>query len=248
MEEFITFLSENLIYILVALFAIFVLLGITLANYAFDSYVNGFEKMKKVGTTFGGNALDLANIISAKNFKGIVKTEVRANEEIKSNGSYSPSQFKVVLSNEIAYESNVGALAIVAHEFGHATQHFKNSKILVNNYKLSQFVKNLGLLIYPIFFLAIYFLFTEKITYSLICLGLILIAFFVALILKYTTIKLEKDASNIALKILTDLDILSPKEILLAKKFLNLAKRTYSAEFFRALFAWTGLTRKTKIF
>ena len=152
------------------------------------------------------------------------------------------------MSNEIAYSNNIGAFAIVAHEFGHATQHFKNPNIIVKNYKLSQFVKILGYLIYPLFFVSLYFLFAEKIIFSLFGFGLILIAFFVALILKYSTIKLEKDASVIALQILKETDILSPKEILLAKKFLTLAKRTYTADFFRALFSWTGLTRKTKIF
>lgn len=248
MENLFLFISENIIVILVGLFVIFVLLGITLANYAFDSYIAGYEKMKNIGTTYDGNALSLGNFISAKNFNNMVKTEVQSDDEIKSNGAYSPSQFKVSLTSDIAFGNNIASLAIVAHEFGHAVQHFKNTKILVKNYNLSKFVKFLGLLIYPLFFISIYFLLTEQIVFAILGFGLILVSFVIALILKFQTIKLEKDASNIALKLLNDLQILSPNELFLARKFLNLAKKTYTADFFRAIFAWTGLTRKTKIF
>ncbi|MDD3397583.1 MAG: zinc metallopeptidase [Clostridia bacterium] len=242
------FLQEYYIYIIIAFVVVFVLIAVIIANYSYDSFVYQFEKMKKVSASYNGSAYDLAVFFNNIIFSGMLDIKINNDKDDLSHGSYITGGAILNLSSEIAESKSIAGIAIVAHELGHAKQHFENSKRLINNFALSRFVKFLGFLNYPIFFLAIYLAVVGLLEYSLICLGFIIISFILAIILKFVTIKLEKDASDRAVDLLKQFRIIPDNEILLVKKFLKSARKTYIGDFFRALFAWTGLTRNTKFF
>lgn len=246
--DLLAFLQGNYVYIIIALVVIFVLIAVIIANYSYDSFVFQFEKMKKMNASYNGSAFELAIFLNKKIFGGMLDIKINDDKNDLSNGSYSTGGAILTLSSEIAESKSIAGIAIVAHELGHAKQHFENSKRLINNFALSRFVKILGFLNYPVFFLAIYFVIVGNFEFSLICLSFIIISFVLAIILKYVTIKLEKDASDRAVELLKQFAIISDNEILLVKKLLKSARKTYIGDFFRALFAWTGLTRRTKFF
>ena len=69
-----------------------------------------------------------------------------------------------------------------------------------------------------------------------------------ALSLKISTIKIEKQASKYAYELIKRSDIMTEEQLFKAKKLLKYAGMTYTADFFSALLFWTFMTRKTKIF
>lgn len=245
--DLLSIIQEYFLFIIIGAIVLFVLLAITLANYSYDSFMFQFEKMKKTTTEYNGTALTLANFLNLQEFGGLLNVNI-IEEQNSANCSYSTKNRALNLTEEVANNNSIASLAITAHEMGHALQHFKNSKQLIKNYRMSRVLKVLGILNYPLMILAISFAVFNYLTYSLIAVGLIFISFIVALILKYITIKLEKDASEFAIRLLKKYKVLPENQILLVKKFLKSARKTYVGDFFRALFAWTGLTRRTKFF
>ena len=248
MDAFLQFLSEYYLLIILGIIIIFVLAGIIIANYSYENFSDEFEKAKQTISGFNGSAVDLANFISYKKFNREISVNVFEKQPNTSNGSYVPAKKMVNISNELANSNSIASIAITSHEFGHACQHYENPKLLEKNYKLSKAVHILGLLNWPLFIIAVIMLFTDYFQFTLICLGMIILVFIFALTLKYLTIKIEKDASKRAIKLLQELELFSNKEINQVKKLLKSAKSTYIGDFFRALFSWTGMTHKTKIF
>ena len=248
MDEFLNFLSVNYIWILIALIVDFVLAGIIIANFSYENFIDIFEQSKNLPTNFNGSAFDLACFISYKKFRREIGVNIFEKTEKTSNGCYIPAQKTVNISNQLANSNSVSSIAIVAHEFGHAIQHYEKPNILQRNFALTKLVKILGFLNWPLFILAIVFVFLDNLTISAIFLALIILFFVIALCLKFATIKVEKDASKRAISLLKELNLFSEKELNQIKKLLKSAKGTYIGDFFRALFSWTGLTKKTKIF
>lgn len=248
MESIIEFISQYYLFIIAALIVIFVLAGIVIANYSYDNFAEEYQKQIKNFTGFDGNALDILSFFASRKFGDKISVQIFAKKPNLPNGFYTPAKRTVNISNELAYSNSIAALAISAHELGHVCQHFESPKILEKNYKLLKVVKTLGFLNYPLFFGAIILLFTPYYVFTLVCLCIIILNFIIALSLKFHTIKIEKDASKRAVKLLKETGILTNSELGQVEKFLKAAKGTYIGDFFRALFAWTGLTRKTKIF
>lgn len=67
-----------------------------------------------------------------------------------------------------------------------------------------------------------------------------------ALFIKLRMIAIEKEASRFALDFLKE--VLPAEQVELCRKFLNDARLSYWADFFRTLLAWTFMTRKNKLF
>ncbi|MDD3232050.1 MAG: zinc metallopeptidase [Clostridia bacterium] len=246
--DFILFLQEYYLYIIIGVLIISSLGVIIAANLSYDAFVRQFEKMKDVPTSFFGTAMDMAKFLNSNKFFSMLKIETFEKAPNKPNGSYMPYSKILKLSDKIAFNNSIASIAITAHELGHAAQQFENSKKLSQNLSLMCFVKILGTINYPVFFAAIFFFIAQYNMLTIICLTFIGFSFLTALILKYVTINLEKDASNRAVNLLKDYDLISEQEIIQVKKFLKAARKTYTGDFFRALFAWTGLTRKTRFF
>lgn len=248
MEEFLIFISEYWAYLIAGLFLLFAIIGICIANFSYDHYLKSFDEMNKISTRFKADAYSFAKKFSVFFFKGQIAVEVLPEKEMPSSGSYTPARKTVSLSSQIAYIGSIASFAIVAHEFGHSFQHKNNPKILVQNFKLAKTVKFLGFLNVLLVIAGVYFFATGVIIVCLFFLLFMLLNFIVAIWLKISTLKLEKNASEIAMDLLQKTNVFSKKELSLMSKFLSSAKATYTGDLFRALFSWTGLVRKTKIF
>lgn len=208
-----------------------------------------FEVALEEKVRFSGNAYYFACMLNKLYFGGKLNVIVVEKTQLKgANGAYAPEGKALYISDEISGVNSIASMAVVAHEIGHAFQDFEHSKILEKNMRLSKIVKILG--VFSIFFV-IFSIFLAIFGYfiiSIIFLALFLINIIVAITLKYSTIKVEKDASRRALKMLTENEWLTEAEIGKIKKILKAALKTYVADFLAALLSWTGLVHKTKFF
>lgn len=244
--EILDFLWQNLWWILLGIVAIVIFVGAWVANFAYDSYRAKLEKALETRAGFAGTIVEFANTLSARFFDGKIKTVVAISDV--NDGFYSPSTLTITISPKVARTNSIGGIAVVAHEFGHAAQQFQNPNILINNHKLNKFVKFLGNLNPVIVIGTILACIFAGAIWALVGVGLLLINVCVAIFLKYSTLRLEKNASKRAIKMLEGLNFFAPQEMIEIKKFLGFAKRTYTADFLAAVLGWTGLVRKTKFF
>jgi len=147
------------------------------------------------------------------------------------NNSYNIKQKIIILSSDVIYKNTVGSLAISMHELGHAIQHHSKSKLFYLYYFFNILNKITSILLIPLIIFLIISLFLPFI-YLHVALILVLIFYITNLIIRLIIIPLEKNASNIALKLLKEYEIFNKKELKIAKKLLNLAYLTYIGGFF----------------
>ena len=140
----------------------------------------------------------------------------------KLSDHYDPRNKRLGLSPDIARGTSISALAVAAHETGHAIQHRDAYKFLGMRsalYPLASFSSNLG----PILiFISLIFQFT-----GLLKIGIIL--FSASVLFTIVTLPVEFDASARAVVTLNKLGISSPSESALVKKVLSAAALTYVA-------------------
>lgn len=228
------------IIILIAIIAFILLIlgGLAIVNYSGEEMVEKFNQASKIETNM--SAVDFANIIIQKYFNN--KISINFNNNMLSD-CYSSNNV-LTLCNKYAYENNLAGLSICAHELGHAFQ-FKNQDTKMKKYgkkhKLSLFLSKL---ITPLILTAIVLLLFDKLVFAIIFAGLAIVFFVVALSVKMSTIKIEKEASEIAIKLLQDVAQLPVSKLNTAKKILDSAKLTYVADLLKSMLKWTALTRK----
>lgn len=236
---------DIVIYVLIGLGIIFIALGLSIANFS-GNQLYSYYKEQFNDIAYGNiTSANFCNSVSQLEFGGQIKVGI--NDNI-FGGAYSPNRRVVELSSEVFYSGSVSALAVTAHELGHAIQNKRDPKVLRKNYKFSKIIKILGKLIFPIFLASIVLFFLNYAIISIILAGLCFIFFVLALSLKISTIKIEKQASKYAYELIKRSDIMTEEQLFKAKKLLKYAGMTYTADFFSALLFWTFMTRKTKIF
>lgn len=136
---------------------------------------------------------------------------------------YHPGDRKVRLSEGIFGSTSLAALAVAAHEVGHAIQHKVGYAPMSWRAKLVP-VANIGsMAAMPLFFIG---MFIPNISW-LMDLGIIFFAG--AVVFHMVTLPVEFDASNRALAILGNGSFLAPDEVTGARKVLNAAAWTYVA-------------------
>jgi len=236
-----------IIYALIGVGILILLVCLSIASFAGSNMVENYEKADQDLSSSFTVASALATMIS----KIYVDYKVQVgHSEGYLTDAYRPSRRVVFLSDKVFGSSSVAALAITAHELGHALQDKNNPGILRRKDNLSLASKILGFFMLP-FFVAGIILFivnAANLIPVLVCLGSGIAIFFLALIVKGLTISIERDASKNAITFLRDLNILDDDEIREAKKLLQAALLTYIADFLRAILGWTFLTPKTKLF
>lgn len=237
---------EILVYILIAVFVIILLLCLTIASYSGSNMWEKFQEGNKRLSSSFIVASDFCCMVSQVYLNSTVRISKRTGE---LTDAYMSSK-KIVFLSDLTYQnSSVAALAVAAHELGHALQDFENPKTLAKHRSFGIASKLIGFLMYPLIILGLVLLFTgDSIIPSLICIAGAIVIFVFALIVKLMTINIEKDASKKAINFLKELNILEDYEIEIAKKVLNAALLTYIGDFLRALLGWTMLTKRTKIF
>ena len=236
---------QILLYILIGIFVLFVILGLAIANFAdgqLDSYYNELGSDIAV---LGLPASTFCQLVISSKLGGRIAVSRVAGVY---GGRYLPGKARIELADDVYSSGSVAAIAVTAHELGHALQFKENPKILVRNYKFSKLIKFLGMMLFPTFISAIVLFLLDFIIISIILLSVCVLSFLLALALKIFTIRIEKQASKNAIGLLLEFSALSDEQLGRAKKLLSYAKMTYVADFFKALLCWTFLTKRTKIF
>lgn len=234
-------------YALIGAFILILLICLSIASYSGSNMMAAFEKINKKMSGSFTTASNFAAMVSMNYLDGKVRV---SNRKGFLTDAYQPARKIVFLSEEIFNNSSVAALAIAAHELGHALQDKENPEILKRRDRLGILAKLVGFFMAPLFVggIVTYFLYPENLMYSLLLVGAGLAIFLLALFVKLLTINIEKDASKRALVFLRELNMLDEDEIKEADKLLKAALLTYIGDFLRAILSWTMLTRKTKLF
>lgn len=140
----------------------------------------------------------------------------------KLSDHYNPAKYQLGLSKEIAEGTSVSALAVAAHETGHAIQHRDAYAFLGMRsalYPAVSLASNLG----PI----LIFISLIMQLSGLLKIG---IAFFaISVLFTIITLPVEFDASKRAVIVLNKLGLSSPQESVIVKKVLSAAALTYVA-------------------
>ena len=191
-----------------------------------------------------------AQVLSARGYTGAQMAEkVLRDHEIydvrvepvrgELTDHYSPKEGVIRLSQNVYGSTSVAALGIACHEAGHAVQHqqkyfplaLRNAFIPVVNFSssFSWLIVLLGLVLsYPI----------------LIDIGLILFA--AVAVFQLITLPVEFNASQRAITVLRDSQVLSEEELRGTKKVLRAAAMTYVAALAMSIVSWLRLFLLTR--
>ena len=152
----------------------------------------------------------------------------------KMTDCYVPKTKTLCLSEEVAHTPSIASIAIVAHELGHAEQHFSGSLLFKLNHFFACLTRLTSKLILPCL---VFGLIAHIFKWPTENLGMILmitsgVLFGIAVLVKLLVIPVEINASNRALKFLTKNGIITNKELPKVKKLLRTAGRTYVVALF----------------
>ena len=198
---------------------ILLLPAIVLAIWAQMRVKSAYKKYSKIRSSQGVTGAKVAEYLL--NHNGITDVQVEAVEGTLSD-HYDPKAKKVRLSTENYKGTSLAALAVSAHEVGHAIQHNTGYFPLQIRHSILP-VTNLGSwAAFPLFFIGFFFQYP-----LLMDLGIIFFAGVV--IFHFVTLPVEFNASSRAMSILESQGLLVNTEITGAKKVLNAAALTYVA-------------------
>ena len=185
-----------------------------------QSQVNtNFTKYSKIGTMRGMTGAQAADYILRQN--GIYNVSVnQISGHLTDN--FNPKTNVISLSESVYNSTSIAAIGVAAHEAGHAVQHAVNYKpIRIREMVIP--VTQIGSWLYLPILLVGVFLSSQ----GLVNLGIIL--FSTLAIFQLVTLPVEFDASDRAIKTLSQSGILNGEEITGAKKVLRAAALTYVA-------------------
>lgn len=199
----------------------YILIIIAFALSAFASYgVNAtFARYKKVRSQRGMTGADAARKILDDN--GLFSVRV---EHISGNLSdhFDPKANVIRLSDATYADSSVAAIGVAAHEAGHAVQHATGYAPIKIRNSIVPVVNLSSQLSMPLFIIGLLLNMA-----GLTMLGIIL--FSAALVFQLITLPVEFNASNRALAILNNSNMLDKEELSAARKVLRAAGMTYVA-------------------
>ena len=220
-------------------------LGLSIANFAGERVWDIYDEYSKIRTKAGMTGLDFGMAVNHAHFKD--KLRVSIVEPMLSDHYTYVGVKGVSICKANAASDSVSAIAIVAHEFGHAMQDNKKEGRFRAFLFCNKLGKAIGFLMFPALIAGIVLMFFEAYTlYGYIALGGSAGLFLFSLFIKLYTVKIETEATSIGLTFLEP--ALTADEMKMAKRLLNAAKLSYWAEFFAILLSWTFLTKKTKYF
>ena len=185
-----------------------------------QSQVNtNFQKYSKIGTMRGMTGAQAAEYILRQN--GIYDVSInRISGHLSDN--FNPRTKTISLSESVYNSTSIAAIGVAAHEAGHAVQHAVNYKPIRIREMIIP-VTQIGSWLYlPIIMIG--FIFSSQ---GLVNLGIIL--FSTLAIFQLVTLPVEFNASDRAIKTLSQSGILYGEEITGAKRVLKAAALTYVA-------------------
>ncbi len=197
------------------------LLTFFFAIYAQMKVKSTYTKYAKVQSKRGITGADVARYLLTANDITDVRVEPTSG---KLSDHYDPTS-KVIRLSEVVYDnSSIAAISVAAHETGHAIQDAKGYAFLRFRHSLFPLTQLSSQMAMPLFFLG---LIMGSGGEFLLQLG---IAFFVfAVLFQIVTLPVEFNASNRAIKILKQHNLLEADEVRPARKVLTAAALTYVA-------------------
>lgn len=230
------------VWIVLGAILLLIMIGLAIVNYSTDEFISKYDEYNKYP----------CGHLTTEELVFYVSRHLGTNIKITTTpvpygDCYNPSKNIISLSNNSLHSNSLSALTVTAHELGHAEQYHKNPQKMKNYFRKLRIFNFIGKLFFPailIFIVSIFLLPDEYKIYSFIFIGISLLTTFITLLLKLSTIKIEKEASENALKILEDFANFNDEQLKLSKILLNSAKNTYVADFLKVLLKWTMLTRR----
>jgi len=201
------------------MYLIFALPALLLALYAQARVRSAYSKYSRTANARGITGLDAARIILGPEGLGNIAIEGTPGE---LTDHYDPRTKTLRLSNGVARQPSVAALAIVAHEIGHALQDqqayapLRLRGAIVPAVQVSSWVA-------PILFLLGFVLGSSGLAW----LGILL--FSLGAVFALVTLPVEFDASRRALKLLRSYNLADGSELRSAQAVLSAASLTYVA-------------------
>lgn len=178
-----------------------------------------FAKYKQVANSKGMCGQEVARaILDANGLNKVHVVEVRGT----LSDHYDSNQKVVRLSTDVFHGETIGALAVAAHECGHAIQDKENYAMLRIRAFLVPVVNLITYSAYIMFFVS---LFLQMMDFILVAVA----AVFISLIFQLVTLPVEFDASKRAMKQLNKLSLVNKKEFDGAEATLKAAAWTYVA-------------------
>jgi len=199
--------------------------ALILAFWAQHRVQSTYRRFSEIASASGRTGRDIAQTILRQN--GIGDVDVEMGQGFLSD-HYDPIQRKVRLSEQNFSNSSVSAIAVAAHECGHAIQHARGYLPLQLRTAIFP-VASIGSQAAWLFILAGLF-FAPGIRLfgvSLLDVGILLFSF--GVLFQVVTLPVEFDASRRALVQLNQLGLVAPGEQAGAKKVLDAAAMTYVA-------------------
>ena len=232
----------------IALVGILLCFCLSVASFASQNFYEKLEENQQKANSRGIKTVEYVREINGQNFGGRLRiARCAVYDDHYSSGV-------VALSDDTMYSNSLASLATVSHELGHARQDAEGDK-LQKHWRRKQIGRLCGLFFMPAVIVGIvlsvlYLVEVLPQLYALI-LGLAFMAsgvliFLFAVYLKYKEIQIEKEASKYAIEFLEE--VLSKQECKECEEFLNSARLTYWAVFFKTLLSWTFLTSKDPMF
>lgn len=191
---------------------------IILAFWAQHKVKKTFKKYSNVSTKKGVSSNQVVRYMLS-GIKEDVQLE-RVSGDLSDH--YDPGDKKLRLSESVYGKKNISAIAVAAHEAGHALQDNRGYIPLKIRNLIAPAAQLGSKLSFPLIFIG--FLLQA---FSLIKIGIIFYA--AAVLFSVVTLPVEFNASSNALKILKQNNFLVSKEMEAAKKVLNAAAMTYVA-------------------
>jgi Zn-dependent membrane protease YugP len=199
--------------------------ALILAAWAQVKVQSTYRRFSEIASASGRTGREIAQTILRQN--GLNDVDVEMGQGVLSD-HYDPIQRKVRLSEQNFGESSISAIAVAAHECGHAIQHARGYVPL--QFRTAIFpIANIGSQAAWLFILAGLF-FVPGIRLfgaSLLDVGILLFSF--GVLFQLVTLPVEFDASRRALVQLNQLGLVAPGEQKGAKKVLDAAAMTYVA-------------------
>ncbi len=194
------------------------IVGFIIVIWAQAKVSGTYNKYKKVKLTKDIDGREAARLILEKNNLDIYVVETPG----ELTDHYDPSRRVIKLSPSIFRENTVAAVAVAAHECGHAIQDKDGYTFMRIRTALVPVVNFINYAGYIAMFISI---FAGAMQYFMI--GILIVT--ATLLFQFITLPVELDASKRALIQLEELKIVSKDELPQAKEVLNAAAMTYIA-------------------
>ncbi len=230
-------------YIIIISIAAVVLLLISLLT-AHSKLMRLFKKYDQVIAKSGFSTQQF--LIAARDTLGVDKlTFARIKGHLTD--CYIPSKRVIALSDSTYDKRSVAAIAVAAHEFGHALQHSK-SPFSFNLVRSLGFISRVfNKFVLPAVVAAVIMLLFENTRDTSIiilwsCLGVVVAGF----LFRIFTIPVEYDASRRAKELLNQYHVFDHEEQRKAKKIFAAAAYTYVAEFISSMIGLNFIRRRLR--